>query len=170
MSNFIVNFKKLVKDITFHLRRHKVSDGENNLFIDYMQAMIKGISDTYDQFVVFREQTLKDLNFTSQNISLSKILNLTFDPSLQRIFIENNTDFLPDNFVSFENEALPPIFTHFENEGADPLYTFFQDEYDNLDVDFFVHVPADQSLDLNEVRALVNKYRFAGKLFGIIEF
>lgn len=159
---FKLNFKKLVSDLEpFFLRLLK--------HLAYLRSAAKPLKDINDSLIITRDKINFDLSFTGQKIYLQEILNQLFDTASRRIFIENQTDFLLDNFIHFDVEQKPPFFLHFEAEGKPPTFFSFETEY-GLDFDFVVFVPSTLTFDENEMRALVNKYRAAGRTFDIQTF
>lgn len=159
MLKFPVNFRKLASDLMpFFLR-----DPQTVKLIEHPNSALQEVN---DNLVTFRDGISFDLSFTSGKAYLQEVLNQLFDPIDRGIFIENQTDFLADNFIKFDVESGTDDFTYFESEGKPPRFYYLESEY-AIAVTFIVFVPAALVFDQDEMEALVNKYRAAGRPFEI---
>lgn len=159
MSVFNINFRKLASDLMPHFLREPQH-------VKIYEHPLSAIQEVNNNLLVVRDQIAFDLSFTGQKIYLQELLNLIFDPIGRAIYIENQTDFLNDNFEYFDIEGQSPEYEYFEAEGNPPSYDYLQSEY-GLAATFIVFVPNSLVFDLNEMNALINKYRAAGRPHAI---
>jgi hypothetical protein len=154
---FEINFKKLIQIIVpYFLFKEKLRD--------YLFAATKGLETVHGFFKTFRIKSIKDLQFTGQLVYLEHILNDDFDNGVRGIYIIN-VNVNQFNFVyrKIENK---PVYLSRKSEGATPFYLSRRAEYGFI-VDFIVNVPIAVVFDSNQMKALINKYKLAGKRYKI---
>jgi hypothetical protein len=159
MSVFNINFKKLASDLLPHFLR-------DEQLVALFKHPLSAVKKVNDDLVTTRDSIAFDLSFTGQKIYLQELLNLTFDPAGRAIYIENQTDFLADNFTFNEIEGRGLGFINYDAEATSPDFHALQEEY-TVPVAFLVYVPSALVFDQDEMEATINKYRAAGKSFAI---
>jgi len=155
---FDIDFKIMVKRLVpYFLYKETLRD--------YLFAAIKGLETTHGVFKDFRTQSIRDLQFTGQTIYLEHILNDEFDPGTRGIYIDtiNVNQF---NYLFRKIEGKTPLYLFRKSEGAPLYYGIRKSEYGFL-VDFIVYVPVAVVFDSNQMKALINKYKLAGKRYKI---
>lgn len=155
---FNVDFNILIKRLLpIALRQPK--------FIDWLMTAFKGLRDIYSEFIQFRNDTTYWLYFNGQIIYLEHVLNDQFDPVNRGIYIENLADIQYD-YLYNAIEQRTPVYLDNKSENKPPDYFVNQSEYDNH-ITFIVWVPATVTFNINKMKAIVNKYRIAGKTYQI---
>ena len=131
---------------------------------DYLFSAIKGIETTHSAFTDFRIQSIRDIKFTGQTIYLEQLLNEEFDPGGFGIYITtiNVNQF---TYLYRKTEA-KPLYLFRKSELQPATYLINKLEYGFL-VDFIVFVPVALSFDQNQMKALILKYKLAGKRYKI---
>ncbi len=135
--------------------------------LQWIFAFIKPLKDLYDVFLAFRDDKLFDVAFTSQVIYLEHLLNVKFDPTNQTIFIDNVIDDFIPNFLFTTAEGQPPDFIFTTAEAEPPVFFLTTAELFG-EVDFIVNVHVSVTFNEDEMKAVVNFYRLAGKRFKIV--
>ena len=119
------------------------------------------LRETYNTFVTYRESVNYQLAHNGQVCYLQAMLNDFFDAAERRIRV---VDFTAYGAIFFWEETDIP---HLVNMGDDHVLYFFNDD---VGVDFTVQLPRDVSWDvptLAYVKAKVNEYKLAGKVYNI---
>ena len=154
---FKINFTKLVQWLLPSFLRNA------NLVI-FVMAANKGLRDSYDKFLVYRDSALYRLNHNSQVCYLQAVLNDYFDQVLRRIRI---TDFSSYGatyvWVDTDSDS-----THWKFVSETESIYFYNDD---VGIDFSVQVPKDKFTDsssMAHLKALVNYYKLAGKQYSIV--
>lgn len=127
--------------------------------------MLKPLKTLYTTFKNYRDEVLIKINHTGQVIYLEKILNDEFHPIGRGIFITDSDDDRLDDYLYNYDEGQTAIYLYNEDE-PDPVEIKNQAEYDGL-IDFKVMIPHILNVTLTEVKALVERYRQAGKRYNI---
>jgi hypothetical protein len=97
-------------------------------------------------------------------VFLEKLLNDRYDISNRRIRI---TDALVySSLYLYQEEENKPVFFYAEAESA-PAFVFTEEEVGLQTVDFYVLVPSVITFNENELRALLDAYKLAGKTYKI---
>jgi len=131
----------------------------------WMDALIAPIVWLHTQFMTFRNNTLYYLNHSSQVVYLEAVLNDRWDVALRRIRVVDGPDIDPLYlYTRLENK---PNYIYARIETI-PRYIYTGAETIN-GPDFLVEVPAIITFDLNEMKALINKYRLPSKHNYLIE-
>lgn len=168
-SNFKYPFNPLImlNDILPIIRR------KTKIF-NYIAVPFKYMWNFYLEFLEYRYQTLFITAPTGQTIVLERLLNLLFDPNGQIIIVNLASNFqtlyvyrdgeqLPtgeQNFIYRRDEVLPI-------DGVQP-YLFRKNEVE-LNFDFKILIPAALigSLNLAQIGAIVDLYKFTGTTYTI---
>lgn len=159
MSVFDVDFEKLIRWLTpTRLRRE--------LLRSWLQALAAPIVSLYGDFRALRSANLYQLKNTSTVAHLECVLNDRFDASLRRIYIADGT-LNEICYINLDAEQQPQwLFTEAED---DPIWVYLEGETVLAGAHFIINVPAGIAI-VEEMYALVRRYRLAGKRFTIIHF
>ena len=122
-----------------------------------------------EEFDALRGYWDYNLQFSSQTLSLEARLNQQYNMVMGSIYIvtQNTQD---DNIYTFwinENQPSPFVWWLSEPSGT-PTYVKWIGEGATVQVDFIVYVPSSLSFDENEMRAIIDLYRLAGKRYTIV--
>ncbi len=130
----------------------------------YIYAAFKGARDVWDRFVVLRNQTLYDLNFNGQVHNLTHVLNETFDAQNWQITITDaaDVDFV---YIGTRQEPFNDLYVGTRSEPFNGVYVGTRQEYTSAN-SFIINIP-NTGIDQDALRALVDKYRVAGKTYSI---
>jgi len=134
--------------------------------IEWLASCLSGISFIYNQFTIFRNQTLKELSYNSQTKILEKALNDNYDDNQRRIYIDNTFDNKEVIYLFNKGEA-DPIYIYDISEGKKPVYWYSVEEFAN-DFDFVVYVPIGLTSIQDKIAALTTFYKLASTRFKII--
>jgi hypothetical protein len=158
MQVFNLNWSKLaIWLLPISLRKRKIAL--------YVIALIAPIRKLYIDFVLFRDLQLYEAEINGQTIKLERVLNDTFDATLRRIHITDG-DYLAIP-VFYEEWKNRPVIFYEEGNSNNPIFYEQQTIDDGVAVNFYVNVPSDVFFDNARMRALVNKYKVAGRKFEI---
>lgn len=121
---------------------------------EWLLALIAPVITLHTLFVAFRASQLEAVGITGQVCRLRTGLNDRFDPSLRRIYIE-------------DQDELAPLFIFLESENR-PVYlpTFIKGSA----VEFVVWVPVDLDGQEQLIRQFVNVYKLVTKRYRIEYF
>lgn len=130
-----------------------------------------GIESVYQLFTQFVADKQVEKYTTGQTYLLEIYLNYFFDRSLTRIYIRHVESVQEYDF--FVSEGQNPDFDYLYSESHAPRaqdYLRFQGEGNrNLTVDFIVYVPgAILAVAEAQIRANINKYKLAGKIYQLV--
>lgn len=147
--NIILNFKEIVRQYVAPHRRQPVR-------LAWLRALLD-LDGVWDAFSAWRDYYRYKVHVTSQHRSLQGHLNKTFGggirvKSYEDQFLDIGLDSEPAHWVLFD--PLPEIAL--EGEGGQSF----------ADVDFIVHVP--EGVDLNLVRAEIERYKIADRTYKIV--
>lgn len=137
----------------------------------WLQCLIAPVRWLYDQFRSARSANLYHLAHNSQVAFLESALNDTFDPVGRGIFIEDGP--YEDPLYVYLTPELGPVWLGLESETGTTPYTspvplYTADETIAMGFAFVVWVPSAISFDNDRMRALIDKYRIAGRnVYGI---
>jgi hypothetical protein len=154
---FDVDFPKLVR-LLVPPRLRKVKH------IAWLQSLANPVNYLYQQFRRNRDANLYRLYITPQVVYMEKLLNDRYDISGRRIRVKDALVFEPEYI--FQEQELKPVYIYKEEENK-PVYLFTDDEIGSDSVDFFVLMPSDLSYNEDEMTALINNYKLAGKRYKI---
>ena len=118
-------------------------------------------------FDAFRARTNNCLLYSSQTLSLEKYLQLEFNSN--GIFIINDFNDIDAlyTFWLYENQEDPIIYFLSEEEQYPFVYFLLEEEESQNYYDFIVRAPSALASLTDEIRAVVNKLKLAGKRYKI---
>jgi hypothetical protein len=132
--------------------------------VAWLQALTNPVNYLYQQFRRNRDANLYRLYITPQVVYMEKLLNDRYDISGRRIRIKDALVY--DAEYLYQEQELKPVYIYKEEENK-PVYLFTDDEIGSDSVDFFVLVPSDLTFNENEMTALIDNYKLAGKRYKI---
>ncbi|SFO33300.1 hypothetical protein SAMN05428949_4983 [Chitinophaga sp. YR627] len=132
--------------------------------VAWLQALTNPVNYLYQQFRRNRDANLYRLYITPQVVYMEKLLNDRYDISGRRIRIKDALVY--DAEYLYQEQELKPVYIYREEENK-PVYLFTDDEIGSDSVDFFVLVPSDLTFNDNEMAALIDNYKLAGKRYKI---
>lgn len=154
MSTFDIDFSKLILWLLPHFLRRR------RLF-SFIGCLCFPVIKLYDEFILFRSETIYKLDHTGQVFSLENVLNDRFDTVSRRIFITDA--YTKQRKYIYARVEVKPKFLGF-------IYLHNRADYADTGVDFIVWIPGSVYVseeDMYEVRALLNFYKLAGKRYKI---
>lgn len=157
MNIFRIDYKKLVRILVPVILRKPAH-------IAWIQALCHPVNYIYQDFLRSREANLYRLKITPQVVYLQKLLNDRYDIDERRIRIRNAKRF--NSFFLYLEEESKPAYVFLETEN-EPFYLFTEEEVGMRTADFYVIVPTSIIFDENEMRALLDMYKLAGKTYKI---
>lgn len=132
--------------------------------MDYLYACIKGLRDVYEYLIAFRSDVEYELQFTGQVIYLEHILNDKFDPVNRLIFIEDAADV---EYLYIYNNSEPETgpYVYNNSETFNDLYLQTTSEQISNQA-FIINIPS-TGINQTQLKAVVDKYKLAGKIYSI---
>ena len=132
----------------------------------WLRVLVWCVKFLYNLFVVFRTDRVYRMAHNSQVCYMEAVLNDAFDSDLRRIYIED-PEYVDPVYVYLPDEELPVwLATDIELPVIDyeaPVPLYVDSEISVSSPQFIVYYPADLTIDLDRMRALINKYRLASK-------
>jgi hypothetical protein len=121
-----------------------------------------------NEFQVFRNEINFRTQYSSETLSLQKLLNKLFDSNLERIVIRTASDIKPLYRQYNANETAVFEYSYFTNESVAHKYAYFASEFSNA-YTFEVLIPSalNNEATKSKITAWVNYYRFHSKTFII---
>lgn len=158
---FNVDFNKLVVLI---LPPHK----RQSKRVVFLQSLTSPFIDIYNEFKSYRNAVLNELYFDGSTIYFEKLLNDKFNNGGTGIEIETMTS-VNTLFVPTKTSGGEKVWVKNKGVAGDPVWVSNKGYYDD-EIDFEVKIPVSLyvTLNLNEVKAFINKYRLAGKLYSVV--
>lgn len=156
MSIFNVDFTKLSK-LMLPIKLRSLS------IVAFAKTFVAQIAWLYEVFKIKREEHLYRVNHNGQICKLEAVLNDRFDETLRRIFIEDGDVVLPKWFYR-RIEAKPKYFRK-RSESA-PVFMRRRSEM-SFGGTFTIVMPSGLIFDINELKALANSYKLAGKRYTV---
>lgn len=121
----------------------------------------------FEQFDAFRVRVNECLLYSSQTLSLQAYLQLKFNSN--GIFIVNDFSGIEPIFIYwlFENQEQTTIYYFSEGEENPTIHYLSEEAQSQLNHDFIVQVPAILSPQEDQIKAMINKLKLAGKRYKI---
>ena len=163
MFNYSLDFSRLNADmLPPHHRKTRLKD---LLFV--LVSQVKFIYNLFASSSGLIEKMRDRVSFTGQTISLEYLLCREFCGGLALIHIEDSVKLIR-TFLTNETET-HPLYMANDNEvivGYLPVYLFNDDEY-NATSDFIVYVDPLVTFKTADMKAIINYYKPAGKIYEI---
>lgn len=160
MSVFTVDIDKLSKWM-LPLRLRTV------LLVDLVKCAVKPTKQVYQQFLAHRSENIYEIVHNGQVCKLEAVLNDRFDNTLRRVYIIDGLVILP--LFTYKRVEVKPIYLRKRSEATGVKYLRKRSEH-SLGGTFIINVPSAITFDTNEMKALTNKYKQAGKAYSIQTF
>ena len=130
------------------------------ILFGYIRALVSPIASLHYNWEQMRAANLLKLSYNGQRCYLRKALNDRFDPESRRIFIEETIQAEQD-FIYTSDESLDVYLG--------TMYLEQEFNYVSGSVDFLINVPgAILNEKINEITALVDFYKLAGKSYKLL--
>ncbi|MEB0302401.1 hypothetical protein [Mucilaginibacter sp. 5C4] len=161
MRNYRYDVKKMIRWLMpFFLIKPK--------HLAWLETLLLPVKLMYDDFLVYKDQQLREATITSETNRLTRALRDKFLD--ETIYIIHPDDYLEQSFIYLESEGASPEFDYLDEENHQP-YTFdYLDEEFNSQYDFIVRIPEILIGNADAIRAFVKKYIFSGITFTIETF
>lgn len=147
--------------LRFRLRKPKRLAG--------LYALVSPIVWLYNKFYNFLLDKLYELGKTSQVVHIEAVLNDRWDAGLRRIYIIDGSGIEP-LVIYREAEAKQAPYIYLEAEGEPAPYIYRNEELNVVTIDFIIMIPVFIVFDMDELKALVDKYRLPGKVYIVQTF
>lgn len=163
MIKFIVNFLgQMIDQLPISMRQPR--------HYNWLWALLKPFRWLYDQFVVFRGIIRDEISRNGQEISLEKILNDRYDPTLKRIYIDDYQATTPVAiWLISELQPITALWLISEIPPGTALELKTIEEHGSLGI-FIVYIPIGLVFDLVILSGLINRYKLAGLQWKIEYF
>lgn len=136
-------------------------------FLTAIVAPIKRLNAEFDQFY---DDVKYILDHGPRVFQIQSALNDRFDYDLRRIYIEDGSDYEPlPIYRDAEAKQAPYVYLESEVSQQAP-YLYREEEIDAVGIDFVVFVPASLVFDMEELKAVVDYYRFKDKVYIVQTF
>lgn len=130
----------------------------------WLQVLMYPVNTLFQQFRRNRDANLYRLKITPQVVYMERLLNDRYDIAGRRIRI---TDAMSYAAVYIYQEAEAKDHALYMESEARPTYLYTESEIGDSTADFIVMVPAVLSFNENEMTALIDAYKLAGKSYKI---
>lgn len=152
-----IDYRKLVRWMTPHALRQAA-------MLSWVYGITSAVVTVYQLFLRYRTAKLYQLSITPQVCYLEKMLNDRFDNTERRIYIDDGITYDPP-YLYLDSEE-KPIWLYTSGEPVLFIYTDGETVGTSSD-DFVVYVPGVLSFNNDEMKALLNAYKLAGKRYKI---
>jgi len=126
----------------------------------YLQSLLVPLETLHAEWLQKRSDDWYSLNHTGQVYSLRNVFNDKLDEGSRRIFISDGNAY-PATYIYTPAENKPKFLGR--------LVIYQNSEFLNTGYDFIVHAPQDViDTKINELNALIIKYKLASKRYQII--
>jgi hypothetical protein len=136
-------------------------------FIAWLYRMLIKLRHKKTEFDALRTYWDYNLKFSSQTMSLEARLNQQYNLIMGSIYIVTQNSANDAVYTFWINENQPSPFIYFLAEGNTPTFITWLGEGSASALDFIVYVPFTLVFDENEMRAIIDLYRLAGKRYAI---
>lgn len=163
MNNLSLNFKEGFKYlIPLSVRKGRM--------VDWMGAALKPLQTLNGTFVAKASAIRYDLRFNGQVMYLERRLNDQYDPTNRAIYIDDPSGAYVFSFYVFNMIESQPTATVWNISEAKPPQQYLRNLVELIVGfgDFVVFVPTAINTSNNQIgmRAIINKYRAAGKQYS----
>ena len=131
-----------------------------------MFSFIKPLSLLNISFNSWKDSIDYDLQFNGQTMNLQHVLNDIFDSSSRAIYIED-TSSIVHQYVANKSEGSVELYLANKSETTAPIVYLNNKVEQVAFIHFKVRVPSALVFSNLEMRALVDKYKQAGKIYTI---
>lgn len=152
-------------DIYNTVRRLLPPQYQNTFLVRWLYSLLKPVATLHQVFLLFVARITLITAYTGQVNALEKALNDEFDPPFP-IFIEDGESDA-EIYLYLEAEQVPGHYTYLVGES--PIletYIYIESEFVG-NSDFIIFVPVAWAYDAAYFRAIVARYKEAGKRYTI---
>lgn len=160
---FEFNFRNTIKRLLHPFYR-------KTKHIAALMAFLVSIRRLKDTFITFRNKTEYDIKFNAQTLSLEARLNQEYNLLMGTIYIQTVSSTDDAVYIFWLSENQQPVYVGWLSEPAiDPIYVRWLSEPPStgVGVEFIVWVPSTLNFDLEQMKAIINLYKLAGKRYVI---
>jgi len=138
-------------------------------WVEYLKTIASSLATAQAEIVARAAAQKEFLDYTGQHLSLVKLLNDVYDVTLRRIdIIENNLVGIAGEIWYLKSETDPENKSYYLIAETDPVpKTFYVIADFTTSVNFTIEIPAAVSFVEEELRALVDQYKTATKIYDI---
>lgn len=136
--------------------------------IAWLFQSFKQLRNKKTEFDNLREYWDYNRKFNTQILSLENRLNQQYNLVLGSIYIETPDTINESVYTFWLNENQPSPFIYWLSEFDTPTYIKWLEETPETPFDFIIWVPNSLVFDEDEMRAIVELYKLAGKRYTII--
>ena len=160
MFNFDFDWNNVIKVLVPPVYRQTIH-------LDWLKALTKPIRTLYASFLTYKDEKMYYASITFQKIAMEKMLNDLFDNVHRRIYIEDVSGISPV-YIANKNLGYEPVYVYNKAVTHDELWVYSKSSY-VAQLDFVVKVPAMLigTININQMMALIDDYKFAGKRYEI---
>lgn len=168
--NYLINVLKIIIEYLPLRREEGMYRLNTQDRLDWLWSLTVPFQEIRLRFLDFVTAKRYDLTRTAQVIMLEDLLNNEFDNINRQIYIAD-ANMLAYPFLYMWEENQPPTYSYMDTEVPPnvPLNLYLNEEYDQ-GYDFIVWVPTGLLFDIEKMKALINKYKLAGKRYIIQYF
>ncbi len=132
----------------------------------WIYSLLYPLIQLWSNYKNWRENTYYLININSQVIRLEGYLNDVFDPSLRRIYISHFPGNYSGIYIALQYEATPFVNIPLLSDGQDGVFIGLASET-SYAISFIINVPTALQYREHQIKTIVEKYKFAGKLYQL---
>jgi hypothetical protein len=160
---YLLDFVLLIKRIIPpHLRKEKREA--------WLYALLKPLEQAHEDFLLFRDSINEDLSYNSQTMIFEYLLNKRFNDGGTEIYITNIANNAPPVYVGYLSEGGHSLYVGYLDEIGHNINIGYLDEYIDSEYEFIVNVPVALVFDMDEMHAVIKKYKLSGKRYNIVTY
>lgn len=135
-------------------------------YIAMLYSWLKPVETLLGKFLLRNTDLDYRNKYSSQQKSLTILLNNLFDNTDRRIRVQTISDSNPNSFIYFNSEGEPAEYDYFYSEGEPAEYDYFYSE--SIAAGGIVYVPLALQSNEEQIKAWVRFYIFSGINFKIV--
>lgn len=139
------------------------------IMMAWLKCIIAPLKRLAAEFDVFRNANIYRLGRGPQVVHIECVLNDRWDTGQRRIYIIDG-EVLEPLYIYRDAEGKDAPYIYLEAEGQQAPYLYTEAELNAVGIDFIIRIPASIIFDINELKALVDRYRLPGKVYIIETF
>lgn len=141
-------------------------------YIAWLAGLFSPLRKLKDQFTTLQADKNYEIAFNTQTLSLENRINQHYSLPLGTIYIETIASISNDVFDFWLSENQTPKYVYWLSENSTPQYIYWLSETSPQAIgnDFIVYVPAALVFDEQEMKAIINLYKLAGKRYTIVAY
>lgn len=160
MFNYNIDWNNVIKILVPPVYRQTIH-------LDWLKALTAPIRSLYSSFVSYKDDKMYFSSITFQQIAIEKLLNDLYDNTHRRIYLEDVTQ-ITNTYIANKALGYPPVYVYNSAVSHDELWVYNKNTT-LTQLDFLVKVPAMLmgTINLNQMKAYIDDYAFAGKRYEI---